>query len=363
MRLPASSVTRVLPTPPVPVIVTIGLSSQHRSQALELGVAADQCRQLSRQIGRARLRRPHRRKVLREPGDLDLIDVDGLRRIVERRRTDVTQCVSALALGGDELGRGRGDQHLAAVSESQQPRGAVERRAEQITVAAFRRSHVHRHAHLESADRGKVVRRYRALCVEGRADRIRRSPEHRVERIAGGLENLAAVRGNGLAQHRVVLAHRFLHRTPKVEPAQARTFDVGEEQRDQVGTLVRSATSPLPKRYDQRACSHSPASSCGASLASGAGPRQRRTAHARGGRHATRRAPSAVHRARIGHARSRCAASHRDQAPPDLAHPGGRVRRRRSFKLPYECLRVYRRRPRCAVTGAGRKCCRSASAT
>ena len=91
MRLPASSVTRVLPTPPVPVSVTSGLRAsiaRTRSSSASRPISAVNCR--GRLVGRASVDL-YRRKVLRQPGDLDLIDVDRLRRIVERRRTNVAQ--------------------------------------------------------------------------------------------------------------------------------------------------------------------------------------------------------------------------------------------------------------------------------
>ena len=79
-----------------------------------------------------------------------------------------------------------------------------------------------------------------------------------MERIAGSLEDFAAMHGNGLAQHRVVLAHRFLHRTAKVEPAQARASMSVNSSATRSARSSATAISPCRALRPRRHSSQSP---------------------------------------------------------------------------------------------------------
>src|SRR5690242_16432318 len=64
-------------------------------------------------------------------------------------RAQMAQRVPVLALGGNEFGCRRSDEHLPAVTERQKPCHAVERRAEIVALPLLGGSDMHRHANGE----------------------------------------------------------------------------------------------------------------------------------------------------------------------------------------------------------------------
>lgn len=119
---------------------------------------------------------------------------------------------------------------------------------EVIAVAPFRRADVDRHAHGEAVDGRPVARSKRLLRSDGRIDRVGGKIERSVKPIAGGLENVTTLRGDGIAQDLIVLAQRLLHGRAMVQPAQARSFDVGEQERYDIGTAAAARRYRRVKR-------------------------------------------------------------------------------------------------------------------
>jgi hypothetical protein len=211
-------------------------------------VAADQRRRLPRRVGRAILGRSQRRELVRQARHVDLMHVHRLQRVVERMGAEMAQRVAILALGGDQLRCGRRDEHLAAMAERQQPRDAVERRAEVVAFTPLRRPDVNGHADRQPVDAAEIGARERLLRVDRSADRVGWPAERRAERVAARLEHLAAMRSHRLAQDLVVGAQRFLHGRAMVEPLETRSLNVGEQECDEIRVRVRGGRAKRDHR-------------------------------------------------------------------------------------------------------------------
>ncbi len=241
------------------------MRAKQREQSFAIRVATDERRELSRQIGRASIGAPRRWKIAAQPRPIDLQHADRLQRIVERVCAEKPELVPAVAFGRNHLSRSGGHEDLSAMRKRQQARRTVHRRTEVIRVAPLRRADMERHAHGQAADCRPVACRKRLLCSDGRVDRVRGKIECGEKAIAGSLENATAVAGDGVVQDSIVLVQRFLHRRAMVEPAQAGSFDVGEQERYDVGkatagrrcSRVRRISAQLP-RYAHRAVHFQP---------------------------------------------------------------------------------------------------------
>jgi len=193
---------------------------------------------LSRYVGRTNIGASRGRKIPSQPTRIDLEHAHLLQRIVERVCSEKPKGVPAVPLGRDHFRRSGRQEDLPAVRKRQQAGSTVQGRAEVVGVAAFRGADVKRHANGKAAYRRPVARSKRLLCGYSSVHRVGRQIECGVETVARGLEDAAAAFGDGVVQDSIVLAQRFLHRRAMVEPAQAGSFDVGEQERYDVGGAV-----------------------------------------------------------------------------------------------------------------------------
>ena len=154
---------------------------------------------------------------------------------VRAERLDACQRRQVIAA---EVVRRLGQQRLAAVACRQQTRNPVQRRAEIITVAQLDRTRMERHAHAELGSFRPRLPVNRTLRVEGRRHRVGRRVERRAEGIAAGLENVAVVIVDAMAQQGVVARKGGAHRHGVRFPQPRAALDVGEEQRDGAGREV-----------------------------------------------------------------------------------------------------------------------------
>ena len=122
-----------------------------------------------------------------------------------------------------------GHEHLPAVRDRHQPRGAVDLAAEVVPVALDRLTGVQAHANREVD--GAVIAQL-LLRLERRGRRVGRGRERRAEPVAAGAEHVAAVPLDRAAQDRVVDAQRVGHVARVLLPPTGGVLDVGEQERD-----------------------------------------------------------------------------------------------------------------------------------
>ena len=117
-------------------------------------------------------------------------------------------------------------QHLPAVGCRHHPSPPVQSDADVALLGEGRLAGVDAHPHSHRR------RRQRALCVCGRSDRVRRTPEGAQKGIALRIDLNAIVRGDRFPHQPPVLCkYAFVLRSELLEQAR-RALDVGEEERD-----------------------------------------------------------------------------------------------------------------------------------
>ena len=119
---------------------------------------------------------------------------------------------------------------LATMTDRKETGGAVERRANVVPIALFGLAGVQGHPHPQTAGQRPGLSGQRALRVEHGGQRVRSRRKRRVERIPHGLEDVAAVLGDGGAQEIVVPAEGGPHRLGMLLPQPGATLDIREEK-------------------------------------------------------------------------------------------------------------------------------------
>ena len=114
----------------------------------------------------------------------------------------------------------------------------VERRAEVVTVAHVDRTRMKRHSHAELRRFGPRLAMECALRLERRGERVGRRVERRAKRVTAGLEDVALVIVDAMAEQRIVTGERRAHRLGVRFPQTRAALDVGEQQRDGAGRKV-----------------------------------------------------------------------------------------------------------------------------
>ena len=159
-------------------------------------------------------------------------------------------------VANQHLGR-VGHEHLPAVRDRHQPRGAVDLAAEVVLVALDRLTGVQAHAHRE-VDGAVVAQLLLRLDRGGR--RVGRGRERGAEAVAAGAEHVAAVALDRAAQDRVVDAQRVGHVARVLLPPTGGVLDVGEQERDRPArtpaghgrTVTQRSPGPSPVRAAAR---------------------------------------------------------------------------------------------------------------
>jgi hypothetical protein len=131
-----------------------------------------------------------------------------------------------------------GQQHLATMRCRDQPRHLVERRPEVVAVPQLHRARMQRHPHAQRRGRRPWLVVQRALRFERGGNRVGRRVECGAERIAAGLEHVAVMRVDAMAQQRVVSRERCAHCGRLRFPEPRAAFDVGEQHRDGAGGRI-----------------------------------------------------------------------------------------------------------------------------
>jgi hypothetical protein len=124
------------------------------------------------------------------------------------------------------------EQDLATMTEREQPRQPVERRAKVVALARLGRATMECHAHAQRAGAVPAFLLQRPLRIKGGGECVGRPGEHRVDAVAGSLEDHSAVRADCLAQQAVMAGKRRPHRRVMLLPQLGAAHDIGEQERD-----------------------------------------------------------------------------------------------------------------------------------
>ena len=150
--------------------------------------------------------------------------------------------VAQLATGGqpvhDQGGRGRRQEHLAAMPGGHDPRGAVESRAEVVALARRGLAHVQAHADAERPGLAPRLARERALGVQAGADPVDGRVEDGHEPVADRFHDLPTGGLDAVTEDRVVALERALHRLLVVLPELGAAFHVREHEGQRSGRLL-----------------------------------------------------------------------------------------------------------------------------
>jgi len=163
-------------------------------------------------------RRKFTRKIL---GD-DLINIDGLRRIIQRALADFFECIGPRARRQEPRPSCRGED-LAAMTQFEQARIPVLRRGRNSPPRAIRRCQCGPPSGRLIFD-GRQSSRWSArwaataafTALAGRLKEMKK-------RVAGCLEDFPTVLGGGFANERVMAGDRLFHVGAVLQPAHARS--------------------------------------------------------------------------------------------------------------------------------------------
>jgi hypothetical protein len=181
----------------------------------ELLLAPDERRRLDRQI--RLVERLQRRKLART----QLVDPLRRRHVLQAVLAELDQ-----AVGTHELAGGLGDEHLPAVPDRGDARGAMDVEPDVPLVGDDRLAGVDAHTHADGP------RRQRLLPHPGGGQRVTCARERHEERVALRVDLDPVVRGERCPEHAPVLPQRVRVAVTQLVQQLRRAFDVGEEEGD-----------------------------------------------------------------------------------------------------------------------------------
>ena len=124
------------------------------------------------QVVRQRVERAQRRKFARQPCDFNLPYVLGFGEILQSLLSEINEHRAGGQIAMREFTGSAGEQDLAAVTDSHEPRDAVDRRSEIVTVALVGCAAMQRHAHRHTADGAPVRARECPLRISSSCDSV-----------------------------------------------------------------------------------------------------------------------------------------------------------------------------------------------
>ena len=209
---------------------------QQRHGLAELLVAADEGRELGRQVVRPGVQRPQRREVGRHAIDDELGEA--------LRGAQVLQPMLPEVAEGDAVGQRPGDegpgliteQDLAAVGDRGDPRRPVDGVPDDVGAGRFDVARVEAHPDADHDAIGPRLGGHGSLRVGGGHDRVGRAREDDEERVAFGALLEAAMRGEGRPkQLPVTFADVAIRSGAELDLEARRALDVGEQAGDGPG--------------------------------------------------------------------------------------------------------------------------------
>ena len=188
------SASRVLPTPPVPVMVTSGASAERVGDVDDRLFAPDERAHLRWEIARDRIERRGRREVVRKTGAGQLEDAFRSGEIAEAVLAQIDEAEVVVEHVTRELfGRER-HEDLPAVRRVHQAGGAIDRRAVVVAVAELGVAGVDTDPHPQWPGHAPGFGDDRPFGVGGGGECIVGTGEDRVDTVAGCLHDLPVVR-------------------------------------------------------------------------------------------------------------------------------------------------------------------------
>ena len=197
----------------------------------QLVLAADEGRDLGRQVVGPAVERADRPGIISQPVDLE--DRQAFRpEVLEPVLTHVAGPDPGRQAARDEGQGGRRQDHLAAVGSRCDPCGAVDVVADVGPGADHAQAGVQAHPDLDRVDAmGKRAGRQRPLGVDRGRDRRRRRREDDEERVALGADLEPVVGGpGGPEQVAMAVEHVAVGLGPELLDELGRAFDVGEQE-------------------------------------------------------------------------------------------------------------------------------------
>ncbi len=205
--------------------------AQQRLHFRDFLFAADEARQLLRQVVGRRVQRAQRRERALQFAGHELPEVLGARQIAQADAPQVQELdarrESATAQVDDRLRH----QDLAAVRGAGDARRTIDGAAEVVAVADLRDAGVQSAAHPERNPARLADRGHAALQAERRRDRRRGVGEDRMQSVADHFHHAAAVRLDLAAAQRVVTGERIGHPRLFGLPKARAALDIGEQER------------------------------------------------------------------------------------------------------------------------------------
>ena len=204
----------------------------------ELALAADEGRQLDRQVREMRFKRAERREFVPQAGRPNL---EHPLRAIEVSKAVVASIDELVLVGwsiAEQRPAGARDEDLAAVADREEARHPVEHRSEVVAVAALGGSGVDRHPDAERPGCAPGVRGKRPLSGDRRPDRGVDAVEHGKQPVAGRLDDGPAGSFDRGCEQAIVGFERDGHRLAMVLPEAGAALDVGEQERPRRRDLV-----------------------------------------------------------------------------------------------------------------------------
>jgi hypothetical protein len=210
-------------------------AAEQLERGRELALAPDEGRQLRREIVRRAVQRAQRGKVAAQARMRHLVDALRRRQAAQLYRSQIPQRDAGRQAIANERGDRLRDQHLTAVRDAHEPRGAVDLRTEEIAVAALVDAGVDSASHGQRQIALASALLERLLQIRCGADRVQGIHEVRVNAIARGLHDGAAIACDDVTRQRIVTRERRAHALGVLLPEARASLDVGEQERDDAG--------------------------------------------------------------------------------------------------------------------------------
>ncbi len=236
-------------------------SAQQFPDLAQLTLAADERRDLLRQVVRYRFERAQRRKMRAQRRMNHLVDPLRAREVAQACGTKVAQRYAGRQSRFDQIGDRLRQQHLSAIGGAHDARGTVDGAAEEVVVAALDDAGVQAATDLQRDGVFGLRLAERLLQRDGGADRIEGIAERCVESIAGRLDDEPAPRLDSTPRERVMAGEGGPHALGLLFPQARAALDVGEQERRDGGMFLhdRSPWGMTARRYSTAAAATVPA--------------------------------------------------------------------------------------------------------
>ena len=205
----------------------------------QLGLAADERRELVRQVVGRRLERTQRRELVPQARVQELVEGFGRSKIAQADRAELAQPHLLRQAAAHHARHRVRKQHLSAVRRAHDARGAVDGRAVEVAVARLSGAGVQAAAHLQGYAGRRLRIGERELQLYRRAERVASVVENGMQAVARLLHHHAAIALHRRARDGVVLGERRPHPLRVLFPHPRAAFDVGEEIGPGFGLLVQ----------------------------------------------------------------------------------------------------------------------------